>query len=96
MQTIWQRVVMILTLRCDEATLLMSESIDRKLRLHEWLAIRGHVLVCKGCRMAKKQLAIVGAALKRQRESSEGLSPEQLQLSPQARARIKQQLSDPK
>lgn len=37
-------------LSCHEATRLMSEAQDRPLAMGERIALRTHVLICKGCR----------------------------------------------
>lgn len=72
----------------------MSESMDRNLKFHERMAIHGHILVCKGCHHIKKQLSLVGTAIKHQRELAKEISAEDLHLSPEAKARIKQRLTD--
>jgi hypothetical protein len=35
---------------CKEATLLMSQNLDRRLGLMERIGLRLHVLICIGCR----------------------------------------------
>ena len=37
-------------LSCHEASRLMSEAQDRPLAMSERLALRTHLLICKGCR----------------------------------------------
>lgn len=46
----------ILTIRCEDASLLASESIDRKLDIFERAAVRSHQLVCASCRQYEKQI----------------------------------------
>ncbi|MGB7327797.1 MAG: hypothetical protein WBD31_23165 [Rubripirellula sp.] len=53
------RLLMILTLKCDRASELMSESLDRRLRLHERVALRGHLVACRSCPMLKRQLGLI-------------------------------------
>lgn len=53
---------MILRLRCDKASWLISESLDRKLLLHEWIALRGHQIACRGCPIVEKQLHLIRRA----------------------------------
>ena len=46
----------IFALSCDKATRLMSDSMERKLSLVEWIALRGHLLSCKTGRRFRRQL----------------------------------------
>ena len=43
-------------MKCDQASVLESDSYDRKLVWHEKLALKGHLLVCTVCRKLHKQL----------------------------------------
>lgn len=56
MANLAQKLRLILTIPCERASQLTSESMDRKLQMHERLAIRGHHLVCWSCRQFEKQL----------------------------------------
>ncbi|MEM9364573.1 MAG: zf-HC2 domain-containing protein [Planctomycetota bacterium] len=90
----------ILTLPCSEASLLMSDSMDRKLSLAERLALRGHFLACKSCPPALREMHLV-------RKATRALSPApadasvqaaesvpEHHLSETARQRIRQSLRD--
>ena len=49
-------------LSCKQATVLMSQSQDRKLGLKEKLNLRLHLLMCKGCRNFDRQMAFLRQA----------------------------------
>jgi predicted anti-sigma-YlaC factor YlaD len=65
-------------LKCIEATRLVSESQERELRLGERLPLRLHLMMCRGCRNAELQLAVLRRAMRtfaRPAESSEPSNP---------------------
>ena len=62
-------VLKILTLRCEEASLLASREIDEPLGLAERVALCGHSLVCRSCRRLRRQLLFLHVALQRHRTS---------------------------
>lgn len=73
------RLLQILTLRCEGASELASQSLDEPLGLAERLALRGHLFVCVPCRRFRQQLRLLRDAHRREpapSESSESLSPE--------------------
>lgn len=41
---------------CRRATELLSRQLDEKLTKREWIALRCHVAICKGCQQFEKQL----------------------------------------
>ena len=51
-----RRIRYVLHLRCDEASRLTSDSLDRPLLGYEKVALAGHRFVCKSCRMLERQL----------------------------------------
>ena len=51
--------MLILTMRCDDASRLSSESLDRKLFVYERVALRLHTLGCWSCRHLVRQLRIL-------------------------------------
>lgn len=53
---------MVLTLHCEEASHLMSDSHDRPLEFHERAALRGHKLSCGRCCKLERDLDLVVAA----------------------------------
>ena len=62
-----KKVQLILTIRCEEASQLVSESFERKLSWHERLAIKGHALVCWSCRQFAAQLKFLRSAMSNSR-----------------------------
>lgn len=58
----FRRIYYILTLRCDEASRLISDSLDRKLTRVERVALRGHQFVCKFCTEKESQIETVHRA----------------------------------
>ncbi len=85
-------ILQILSLRCEEADRLMSDSLDRRLTWSERVALKGHVAVCRGCRRARRQLLILQQTMRKSFESADAASDEML--SPEARDRIRQALKD--
>ena len=51
-----KNIVFILTLRCDHASRLISNSQEAPLNKAERLALSFHLLICRMCRKYKKQL----------------------------------------
>ena len=50
---------LILTLKCDESSRLMSERLDRDLTTGERFAIRLHSGICRSCRHFAEQLRVI-------------------------------------
>ena len=91
----WSRdVLKILTLRCEEASLLASRELDQPLGLAERVALRGHSLVCRSCRRLRRQLFFLHVALQRQDVTLLEKDDEDASLSPEARARIEHVLAE--
>jgi hypothetical protein len=55
-------------MNCKQATELMSQEQDRELTRRERLALRLHLLICKGCNNYNKQLAFIREAMQRFRD----------------------------
>lgn len=49
-------------LNCKQNTELLSQSFDRPITFRERMAIRMHLLMCRGCRNFEKQLAFIRKA----------------------------------
>jgi hypothetical protein len=65
---IWEtlkNVVFILTLRCDQASRLISHSQETPLNRAEQLALSFHLLICRVCRKYKRQLKLMRDVLGR-------------------------------
>jgi hypothetical protein len=92
--TLPERLLQILTLKCEAASSLTSQEIDEPLGLPELLAVRGHLLVCRSCRRFRRQLQFLRLALHRQNARLEQDEFEQDILSPEARARIERALME--
>ena len=73
---------------CREVTRRVSESLDRKLPLPQRIGIRLHLLICKLCPEAKRQMLLIREAMRLFTLESSSLEPE-VALSPETRERIK-------
>jgi len=51
-------------LKCIEATQLVSESQERELGFRERLSLRLHLMMCRGCRNAERQLTVLRRAMR--------------------------------
>ncbi len=85
-------MVFILTLKCDQASLLHSDAMDRQLRWHERMALGGHFLVCRVCRKLRQQLNFLGSA--NQYSTKDTPEIENCHLSPDALHRIRERLEE--
>ena len=62
--TLPERLLQILTLKCEGASSLTSRELDEPLGLPELIAVRGHLLVCRSCRRFRRQLLFLGGIRK--------------------------------
>ena len=86
---------MIVSLSCEEASRLASESLDRELTRNERWGLRVHAMVCRNCRRLMRQLELLRIVAAKLPESACLAIRESLpQISPDRKARIKQLLSD--
>ncbi len=83
----FKSIFRIVSLRCEEADRLMSDSLDRRLSWSERTALAGHVLVCRSCRRARQQLQTLRQAM---HDSLDGVET----LSAEARDRMRAALKD--
>ena len=67
--SILRALKLLLTLRCDESSRLVSESLDRKLTFVEWCAVRLHRIGCVSCRRLLRQLELIRSAARTAGES---------------------------
>jgi len=58
-------IKMVLTLKCDESSRLLSDELDRPLRSAERIALRLHLLGCRACRRARRCFAHIQDILRR-------------------------------
>lgn len=75
-------IARILTLNCDESSMLASRERDEPLSFVDRLAHYGHLLACSSCRRFRRQLNRIGKFLNQDEGASSG------GLSAEARDRI--------
>lgn len=80
-------------LSCKEASTLVSQSFDRSLSLRERLGVRLHLLICKACPTFHRQMELIHQSGKQYLARHGDLSESEAELSPEARARIRQALA---
>ncbi len=78
---------------CKKVTQMVSESLDRKLPLHQRMGIRVHLFMCKFCSRYRKQLLILREVMRLQERYVEDTKPSPT-LLPEARERIRRFLID--
>ena len=78
---------------CREVTKLVSESLDRELPLWVRMGIRFHLLMCKLCPEAKKQILFLRQAMSHFMVERD-LPGSKISLSPEAKERIKLALKE--
>ena len=82
-------------LSCKEVSVLVSESLDRKLAFRQRLAVRMHLLMCRFCSRYRKQLLFLkDAAGAYARIGEDVLGRVSGTLPPEARQRILEALQD--
>ena len=82
---LFSAIKLILTLRCEESSRLVSEALDRELSWSERYAVRTHRMICSSCRRLKHQLDFVREAARNAGQSEPPLTH---QLSAASRAKI--------
>lgn len=85
MKKIFSAAKLILTLRCEQSTHIVSESLDRDLSAVEQWAVRLHYIGCWSCRRFGKQMRQLREALRLHPERTS----EDASLSPEAMQRIR-------
>jgi hypothetical protein len=73
---------------CKEVTRMVSESLDRKLPLHQRIGIRMHLLMCRFCSRYRKQLLLLRETMRLYDMQRVGLETP-VTLPEEARERIK-------
>jgi hypothetical protein len=83
------------SLSCEEASRLASESLDRKLMRSERWGLRFHTLVCRSCHRLMRQLELIRAVAAKAPDSAHHAIRAVLpQLSLDRKQHIKQLLSE--
>lgn len=59
-------------LSCEQATFLMSQRAERRLRWSEGLKVALHVLMCSGCRLFGRQAAIINRVARKYAPGRDG------------------------
>ena len=72
---------------------LMSESMERRLGVFEYLELRLHLLVCVWCARYLKQINLLGCVLRLQPPPDKTVSEPAVSLPPEARERIAKALN---
>jgi hypothetical protein len=75
-------------LSCKEVSILLSKARDTRLPVHQRLAVRLHLLYCRGCAQFRKQLAF----LHRLARHPDVIAIGETRLPEPARQRIRQHL----
>ncbi len=92
-QLSFKAIKLVLTLRCEESTRLVSDSLDRDLTRSERLAIRLHAVSCWSCRRFRRQILFLREAIRRNMaDRIAALHFSATSLSPAARDRIRRAL----
>ncbi|MEJ2344501.1 MAG: zf-HC2 domain-containing protein [Gammaproteobacteria bacterium] len=79
-------------LTCKQTSRLVSEGLDRKLRLQERIGVRLHLWICKRCRRFERQLRFLRRVLRV--GAYEGSFPVEKPLPPEVAERIRRVLRD--
>ncbi len=89
------RLLQILTLRCEAASELLSRELDESLPGLERAALAGHLLVCRSCRLFRRQLRQLTASIRQlDRDPAQATArSNDSALSPEARQRIARSMS---
>ncbi|MGH9930052.1 MAG: hypothetical protein ACREA9_12635 [Pyrinomonadaceae bacterium] len=78
---------------CRQMVPLMSESMDRRLGVLEYLKLKLHLLVCVWCARYLKQIKLLGSVLRLPLPLDEPTSEPAVSLPPEARERIAKALN---
>lgn len=60
-------------LNCKQATLLMSQGMDRKLGSLQRVGLRLHLTMCSGCRNFNKQMVFLNESCRRLSQPDHGI-----------------------
>ena len=84
----------VMMLSCKEIARLISAGLDRDLKWHERLKIRGHFLICRMCEVHSRQIQFLHKAVKSmfEDEHEEDLE-ESVRLDDETKQRMKERLN---
>ena len=93
LKDVMRKLWIIFSMKCDQASHLASESMDRPLQWHERVGMKIHRALCQSCRQFAKQLATVRSAFQHlSHDPQDASKTEPVQLSDEVKARIKSKL----
>jgi predicted anti-sigma-YlaC factor YlaD len=78
-------------MKCEEVSKLVSQSLDRRLPLHQRIGIRLHLMVCKLCAQNFHQLLDLRRTLNLFMKENDKIEPPEI-LSPEKKAEIKKEI----
>jgi len=73
---------------CKQASEMISNALDRNLTFSEWLNMKMHLSLCRGCRNFSQNIQVIEDVLRKQMEEGRG----KLRLSDADRETIRQNL----
>jgi hypothetical protein len=79
---------MLIMISCRHASELMSQQLDRKLKLSERLRLHAHLLICKSCPKTLQQFEILREASKRFAQHNDDKRQDELSLPAASKQRI--------
>jgi len=78
-------------MKCEEVSKLVSQSLDRKLPLHQRIGIRLHLMMCKLCTQNFQQLLDLRRTLHLFMKENDKIEPPET-LPPEKKAEIKEEI----
>ena len=79
-------------LTCKDASQLMSQSLDRRLKLADRIGLRMHLVICKGCKVAYRQMNFIHQLCRRITAKPDNIVSMQPGLTNEAKERILKEL----
>ena len=90
----WSAIKMLLALKCEESTRLVSEALDRELPAVERWAVRLHAVSCRSCRPFRRQVIFLRETLQQRFALESADSNDAFRLSDESRTRIARVIAD--
>ena len=86
----FKKLRLVLTLNCEDASRLMSDSFDRRLSPVERAALRCHLILCWSCRHFRQHLKVLARAMQSLSETAPSSSTvSAMEMSLEAKQRLK-------